>query len=111
MTAAGDLDRRVVIERYEVTGSDGAGGTIKDWVPLATVSASRSDVKDTERVAYGGIVSELVSRFVIRNAGAAAGVTPADRLAYDGKTWEILGVKETKQGRNRFLEITAKVGG
>ncbi|MHA6642974.1 phage head closure protein [Mesorhizobium sp. A623] len=111
MTGTGSLDRRIVIERYTVVGDDGAGNQIVEWLPLATVSASRSDVSDTERVAYGGIVSELVSRFVIRNGGPQATVNSVDRFAYDGLTWEILGVKETKEGRNRFLEITAKMGG
>lgn len=110
MTAAGDLDRRIVIER-STTVPDGGGGHTVTWTELATVAASRSDVKDTERVAYGTIVSELVSRFVIRAGGPAGTVDPVDRLAYEGDTWAILGVKETKQGRNRFLEITAKLGG
>ncbi|MCT8999635.1 phage head closure protein [Chelativorans intermedius] len=111
MTAAGDLDRRIVIERSIVVGHDEYNYPIYDWQPLATVSASRSDVSDTERAAYGTIVSELVSRFVIRAGGLQSSVRPTDRLAYDGRTWNIMGVKETKAGRNRFLEITAKTGG
>jgi SPP1 family predicted phage head-tail adaptor len=107
MTAAGDLDRRITIERSEIVGDDGFGNPVYDWAPLATVSASRFDVSDTERVAYGTIVSQLVSRFVIRAGGVAGTVRAVDRLSYDGGTWEIMGVKETKQGRNRFLEITA----
>jgi SPP1 family predicted phage head-tail adaptor len=110
MTAAGDLDRRITIERSEIVGDDGFGNPIYEWGPLATVAASRADVSDTERVAYGTIISELVSRFVIRAGGAAASVNAVDRLAYEGDRWEILGVKETKQGRNRFLEITAVKG-
>lgn len=111
MTTAGNLDRRIAIKRRMRVGDDGHGNYIYEWVPLATVSASRADVSDTERAAYGGIVSELVSRFVIRAGGPAGTVGAADRLDYDGETWDIMGVKETKQGRNRFLEITAKAGG
>lgn len=111
MVAIGNLDRRITIERQMLVGDDGYGNTIYDWGPLATVAASRLDVSDTERVAYGGLFSELISRFVIRAAGAAGSVYPTDRLAYDGKHWDISGVKETKHGRNRFLEITAKTGG
>lgn len=111
MPAIGDLDRRITIERRMRVGDDGRGNVIYEWVPLATVSASRTDVSDSERVAYGGIVSELVSRFVIRDAGPQATVKASDRLSHDGEAWNVMGVKETKDGRNRFLEITAKRGG
>lgn len=107
MTAVGDLDQRITIERVDILGIDTFGNPICEWKPLATIAASRSDVSDTERVAYGAIVSRLVSRFVIRTGGPAASVNSVDRLAYEGVRWEILGVKETKQGRKRFLEITA----
>lgn len=40
--------------------------------------------------------------------GPAATVSAADRLAHKGEPWEIMGVKQTLAGRNRFLEITAK---
>jgi SPP1 family predicted phage head-tail adaptor len=108
MTAIGALDRQITIRRYTVVGDDGYGNIIHDWADLVTVAASRMDVSDTERVAYGGIVSELISRFVIRHAGPAATVNAADRLAHKGEPWEIMGVKQTLAGRNRFLEITAK---
>ncbi len=111
MTTAGDLDRRITIERSSIIGDDGFGNPVYGWAPLATVAASRADVSDTERVAYGGIIAELVSRLVIRAGGPAGTVHSFDRLDYDGESWEIMGVKETKQGRNRFLEITAKAGG
>jgi SPP1 family predicted phage head-tail adaptor len=110
MTAAGDLDRRIVIER-STSVPDGGGGHITTWTEIADVAASRRDVSDTERVAYGGIVSELISRFVIRDGGPAATVLPSDRLNHEGQVWNIMGVKEALDGRNRFLEITAKVGG
>jgi SPP1 family predicted phage head-tail adaptor len=110
MTTAGDLDRRITIER-STFGDDGYGNPVYEWEPLATVAASRADVSDTERVAYGGIVSELISRFVIRAGGPAGTVKPVDRLAYDGRIWDIMGVKEARAGRKRFLEITAKAEG
>ncbi|KPH80567.1 phage head closure protein [Bosea vaviloviae] len=111
MTTAGDLDRRIVIERFVVVGDDGYGNEITEWRELASIAASRLDVSDTERVAFGRLVSTRVSRFVIRAAGPQASVNAVDRLAHDGLTWEIIGVKEAKDGRNRFLEITAAAGG
>lgn len=111
MTTGSDLDRRVTIERRVVVGDDGYGGHIVEWQALATVAASRHDVSDSERFAYGGIVSDTLRRFTIRASGPQAGVNSVDRLRYGGKVWNIIGVKETRDGRNRFLEITAKAGG
>lgn len=108
MTTGSDLDRRITIERYVVVGDDGFGNEIVEWQTLATVAASRHDVSDSERFAYGGIVSDTLRRFVIRAIGPQADVNGVDRLRYDGMVWNIVGVKETRDGRNRFLEITAK---
>lgn len=110
MTTGSDLDRRVTIERFSVIGDDGYGGQISDWAALATVAASRHDVSDSERFAYGGIISDTLRRFTIRANGPQASVTGADRLQYENKVWDIIGVKETRDGRKRFLEVTVKAG-
>lgn len=111
MTTGSDLDRRVIIERYVVVGDDGYGNEVSEWQPLATVAAARRDVSDSERFAYGGIVSVILRRFIIRALGPQADVKGTDRLLYEDMVWNILGVKETKEGRNRFLEITAQAEG
>ena len=108
MTTGSDLDRRITIERYVVVGNDGAGSQITEWRVLANVAASRHDVSDSERFAYGGIISDTLRRFTIRANGPQANVSGKDRLRYENKVWNIIGVKETRDGRNRFLEITAK---
>lgn len=107
MTTGSNLDRRIVLERYIVVGNE-HGSQIIEWQTLATVAASRHDVSDSERFAYGGIVSDTLRRFVIRAIGPQASVSSDDRLLYGGLVWNIVGVKETHDGRNRFLEITAK---
>lgn len=110
MTTGSDLDRRITIERYVVVGDDGFGNEIVEWQTLAIVAASRHDVSDSERAAYGGIVSNTIRRFVIRAIGPQSSVSAVDQLRYDDMVWNILGVKETRDGRKRFLEITAKAG-
>ncbi|WP_275789790.1 phage head closure protein [Pararhizobium gei] len=110
MTTGSDLDRRITIERYTEV-DDGHGGVDLIWAELAIVAASRHDVSDSERVAYGGIVSNTIRRFVIRAIGPQSSVSAVDQLRYDDMIWNILGVKETRDGRKRFLEITAKAGG
>lgn len=104
---AGDLDRRIDIERVTEGSQNGFGEPSQTWSTLTTVAAQRMDVLDSEKIAAGQRDSALMSRFVIRSSSTARTVTPLDRLNHDGETWNITGVKETQQGRNRFIEITA----
>jgi SPP1 family predicted phage head-tail adaptor len=107
MMKAGNLDRRITIEREIETGRNEVNEPIYAWTALATVWARRRDASDGEREAAGQVGSTLLSRFVIRSSSTSRTVTPVDRINYSGGTWNILGVKETKEGRMRFLEITA----
>ena len=104
---AGDLDRRIVIERLTEGAQNGFGEPSETWATFITVAASRQDVSDAERINAGQRDSALMSRFVIRSSTAAKTVTTRDRLNYQSKPWNIHGVKETAEGRNRFIEITA----
>lgn len=106
MSGAGDLDRRIIVERFSAT-TNGLNEEVKTWATFINVAAGRSDVSDGERFAAGQVGASLMSRFKIRSSINAKTVTPEDRISYDGDLWNILGIKETKEGRNRFLEITA----
>ncbi|WP_206456246.1 phage head closure protein [Aurantimonas marina] len=106
MMNASDLDRRIAIERFTET-RNAFNEIVQSWEPLATVSAKRHDVSDAERFAAGQIGAELRSRFIIRDVGAASTVTPVDRLSHDDNIWNVNGIKQTRDGRDRFLEITA----
>lgn len=107
MRSIGGMDRRVVIQRATEGAQDGFGQPSMTWSTHATVWASRSDVKDAEKVAAGQRDSGLMSRFVVRSTSDTRSVTTQDRLSYDSATWNISGVKETGDGRNRFIELTA----
>ena len=104
--AAGDLDRRIVIERLTEGAQNGFGEPAETWATLTTVWASRSDIKDAEKVSAGQRDTALMSRFVVRSSAATRSLTSIDRINYQG-IWNIHGVKETGQGRKRFIEITA----
>ncbi|RVE83343.1 phage head closure protein [Sinorhizobium meliloti] len=107
MPAIGKLDRRITIERETETGRNEVNEPVYEWTALATVWARRRDASDGEREAAGQVGSTLMSRFVVRSSSVTRTVKPVDRLSYSGATWNILGVKETEEGRNRFIEITA----
>ena len=106
MPGAGELDQRITIER-QPTGTDDVGGETNDWSVLTTVWAKRTDVSDTEKVSANQVNAALMSRFVIRSSSTTRTVTAKDRLSHDGANWGITGVKETADGRRRFIEITA----
>lgn len=112
---AGQLDRRITIQRYTAT-QDAFGGDTKTWVNLTTNSqeggpekfaAKYTPVSDAERLSASQINATQMSRFVVRSSTVTRGVTPEDRVSFDGDFWDIHGIKETKEGRKRFLEITA----
>lgn len=98
---AGKLDRRISIERALVT-IDAAGGEERDWYTHATVWAEVLPVSDGERWRAQEVAASVTTRFRIR---WGAGVEVTDRIAYDGRVYEIVGVKEI--GRREGQEITA----
>jgi SPP1 family predicted phage head-tail adaptor len=111
MAGAGPLDRRITIERATTVPNE-FNEPVETWVPLPGLTdgkiwARREDVSDGEKFAAGQVGSALRSRFVVRSSTVTKTVTPVDRLNYDSAIWNIHGVKETKDGRNRFIEITA----
>ncbi len=103
---AGDLDRRIVVQRFTTTTNEFNENT-EIWADLQKVWARRRDVSDGEKEAAGQVGSVLVSRFVVRSSIASRNFRATDRIFYDGAPWNIQGIKETNEGRNRFLEITA----
>ena len=110
MVAIGELDRRVTLQVYEAVGQTPHGHNIWDWVDRDEVAAKRTDLTDTEKQSYGINFRESTSRFIIRSTQFTRTLRTSDRLRVGDWIWEIMGIKETRHGRNRFLELTAKRG-
>lgn len=111
MISAGDFDRKITIERNTEGAENAFGEPSESWATFHETFASRSDVRDSEKVAAGQVEGSLMSRFVIRHCTDAATINPKDRLVCDGLTWAISGVKElSPERRKRYLEITASTG-
>lgn len=109
MRGASKLDRRITIERA-TSGKNEFNEPIETWAPFITVWAQRKDTSDlvkTEMLGAEQVGSFLLSHFAIRSSAQAKTVSPIDRINYDGHLWNIKGTKETTEGRNRFIEITA----
>lgn len=104
MIEAGDLDRRIVIERFGVS-RDAMNNPVEAWTPLARVWASKRDVSDAERVRSAAVAAVITTRFVIRRSSRVQSVNPKDRITMGTMVYDIVGVKEI--GRREGLEISA----
>lgn len=104
---AGNLDHRITIQRVTSGAVNGFGEAAETWADLATLWASRKDVSDGEKIRAGQQASALSARFVIRSSTLGKTINTKDRISHGGAIWNIQGVKETDDGRNRFIEITA----
>ena len=101
---AGRLDSRIVLKRRQA-GANGFGEPLDEWTTLATVWAHVAPVSDGERWRAGETLAAKLCRFTIRWSTLAAAINPRDQIEYDGRTWDIQGVKTL--GRREMIEITA----
>lgn len=109
MTTAQELDRSVSVVRFDESARNALNEAVGAWLVVLTVRARRRDVSDGERAAAGTVGAYLQARFVVRSSVNTRGIVPTDMLRHEGKDWDIKGIKETSEGRHRFLEITASV--
>ncbi|WP_297842918.1 phage head closure protein [uncultured Roseibium sp.] len=106
MPAIGELDRRISIEQPGYARDD-FNADVPSFQPFVTVWAKRTDVSDGEKIAAGERGSSISCRFVIRSSSKSRQVTPEYRIVHQGQTFEITGIKQTQDGRDRFLELSA----
>lgn len=69
--------------------------------------AGRSDVSDSERFAAGQVGAFRSTRFIVLSDPDTRKITPAYRLTHEELEYNIVGVKETLDGRHQAIEITA----
>jgi head-tail adaptor len=101
---AGSLDRRIQFQRYVL--EDDGFSEVKKWADHGSeIWASKTDLKDWEKLRGDGVSASLTSRFQVRSSVFTRGLTVKDAIKYSGVTYEIFGIKEL--GRNDILEITA----
>lgn len=107
MTTAQELDRFITIVKLDVeTGRNEMNEPIYG-TETTTYRAKRSDVSDGEKFQAGGVGGFLSARFIIRSSIRSRAINASDELHHANQKWNIVGIKETQDGRNRFLEISA----
>ena len=105
---AGQLNRKIVITRAAYN-KDVMGQSIQTWNTLCTVWARYTPISDAEKVRLVEVYAEMAARFVIRWSSLVSNVDARDRINFDGRVFDIIGVKETE--RRRWLEISAGTRG
>lgn len=98
------MDRRISLLRAAVS-TDDFNAEIETWGDIATVWAAVDPVRDGERWRAGETLASKKMRFTIRWSRDVMDVDARDRVMFEGRTYDIDGVKET--GRRDMIEITA----
>ena len=101
---AGKLDRRLTLRR-KTTTTDEFGGEVASWSDVATVWASKEDVRDAERVRAQQVGASITTRFQIRPLAGGAKPSVEWQATCEGVLYEITAVKEI--GRREGWELSA----
>lgn len=101
---AGDLDRKITIERAEDGVTNAFNETATIWAQIASPFAKIVETRGNEFLAVEQRVSERRAVFTIR---FLADVRRTDRIAWDNEFWDITSTREI--GRRKALEIHAFV--
>lgn len=110
MVTAQRLDRRITIRRAgQAIGRDEWNLPIVEPDVEFSLWAARQDASDGERMAAGSVGGYRMTRFIVRHSKRTAGILPSDELEHEGRKHNIIGIKETQDGRRRFIEITTNV--
>lgn len=109
MIRAGELDRLVTIKRPQAGQPNAINEVIDGWTDVGPLWAKKTPVNDTERARASEQGAVVTDRFLIRWSSDVAALDPRWLLTFDGRTYDISGVKEI--GRREGLEITAAARG
>jgi len=101
---AGKLDRRITLQRYAITYNEN-NEPLETWTDFATVWASANPVSDGERIRAAEVGATISMRFQIRYSSQVDALNPKDRVRFDGRIFDISGIKELE--RREGLEISA----
>jgi len=95
-----DLTQRVTIERLADAGQDDYGQPIESWLTVGIVWAAVEPQAGREFVAAGALQAELIVKVRIRYL---AGITSADRVTHDGRTYNITAVVDYRSEKRELV--------
>lgn len=104
MFSSGSRKERITIQRATITYNE-FNEPVETWADLTTVWAKRQDASAGETYRAQEVGAQITMRFTVLKNSQIADVSAKDRISYDGRTFNITGVREVK--RNRWIEIDA----
>jgi SPP1 family predicted phage head-tail adaptor len=104
---AGNLDRRIAIQRKSITQSD-SGEEVVTWTAVATVWAEKLSKGAIERMARQQIIAEAQLVFLIRWSDTVKETTAEHRIVFDGRECDIVGVEEFRRREGLLIGCTAR---
>lgn len=105
MMRGGPLRQIVRIERQSIARDD-RGQDVATWGLVATVAADIHPLAGRELERAAQVSAETTWRAILRFS-PGLDLTPADRIVYQGRTLEIIALKNVGE-RNQMLEIDLK---
>lgn len=102
---AGDLIHPVTFQAKTFT-PDGMGGSVVSWSNVIATLAKIEPISAREAYLYDRRQSEVTHKIIVRYSSL---INNELRIVFGGKVLEIEGVLNLEE-RNRWLEITAKLG-
>lgn len=108
MLRAGQLNRRVELYR-PMSAKNGFNEDVATFVLVANVWASYEPLSDAEQRRASEVDASMTARFQIRYSSDVADCDPTWQLAFGGRPFDIVGVKEI--GFREGLEISAVARG
>ena len=98
---SGKLDRQITIERQTETITN-SGAVSEAWATVATV---RAELVQQSADEYLTGIGEVENNTVVFRVRYLADITTADRVVFNGDTFDLKEIAET--GRRRALELRA----
>lgn len=100
---AQELNHKITFERLETIVDPVTGYREESWVEVGSAYARVDQMMGRERLASQRISAQEVTKFTTRHL---TGITPTDRLIYDGNAWDMQSIVNVG-GRNREALIYA----
>lgn len=103
---AGELSRRVTLQRIGATTRDAYGQEETTWDDVGTYWAAIVPRRGKEVTVAGQLRADADYKVTLRYV---AGVTPADRLRYAGRTLNIFAVEDLDEGHHTLLLLCQEI--
>lgn len=101
----GPLRHLVTVERATVS-EDAAGAPVKSWSTLEATWAGVEPLTGQERFIAHQSAPDVTHRITLRWSTALAGLSPADRVLYSGRVFDLRAVLNLDE-RNATIECLA----